>query len=157
MRHVEVVARVADLAPAEAYAIISDFSRYPEHSNAVRSVTYKRKDGGQSVSAWEVNFREGILRWTEEDVFDVGEHTIRFRQIEGDVEYFVGTWSVRRAPQGCLVCFECDFDMGIPGLNDVLEPIAERALRENARSILGGLIPAAEFVGGGDDGNGGGP
>jgi ribosome-associated toxin RatA of RatAB toxin-antitoxin module len=157
MRHVEVFARVEGLAPAEVFAIISDFARYPEHSKAVRSVTCKQKDGGQSVSAWEVNFREGVLRWTEVDVFNVEERTIHFRQIEGDVDYFAGVWSVRQASRGCLVCFECDFDMGIPGLNDILEPIAEQALRENARSILGGLIPSIEFVDSADDGKGGRP
>jgi Polyketide cyclase / dehydrase and lipid transport len=109
------------------------------------------------VSAWEVNFREGVLRWTEVDVFNVEERTIRFRQIEGDVDYFAGVWSVRQASRGRLVCVECDFDMGIPGLNDILEPIAEQALRENARSILGGLIPSIEFVDSADDGKGGRP
>lgn len=154
MRHVEVLARVGGLASAEVYAIISDFSGYPEHSEAVRSVAYKEADAGRSVSAWEVNFREGILRWTEEDIFDVEAHTIRFCQIEGDVDYFAGRWSVRPTPQGCLVCFECDFDMGIPGMNDILEPIAEQALRENAKSILEGLIPSIEFVAGDEDGKG---
>lgn len=147
MRHVEVLARVSELQPAEVYGIISDFARYPEHSHAVRSVVAMAEEDGRATSAWEVNFREGILRWTEEDVFNADERTIVFRQIEGDVEHFAGTWSVRQDPEGSLICFECEFDMGVPGLNDILEPIAEQALRDNARSILKGLIPSIEFVG----------
>jgi hypothetical protein len=35
--------------------------------------------------------------------------------------------------------------MGIPGLADILEPIAEQALRDNARSIIAGLLPAVQL------------
>ena len=73
-------------------------------------------------------------------------------QIEGDVDYFAGQWSISETSQGCLIRFACDFDLGIPGLDDILEPIAEQALRDNTRSILKGLIHAAEFpVGGAPD------
>jgi ribosome-associated toxin RatA of RatAB toxin-antitoxin module len=155
LRHVEVLARIGSLNSLQTYAVISDFARYPDYSEAVRSVNIANTADGRSISDWEVNFREGILRWKEEDVFHPDECIVRFRQIEGDVEYFVGEWSIWDDRRGCLVRFACDFDMGIPGLSDMLEPIAEQALRDNIRSILAGLIPSAEFLPNGADGHGG--
>jgi ribosome-associated toxin RatA of RatAB toxin-antitoxin module len=146
VRHVEVLARVEGLGASEIYALVSDFARYPEYSLTVRSVKLTKTPDGRFISDWEVNFREGILRWKEEDTFLDDELIIRFRQIEGDVDYFVGEWSVIEDQGGCIVRFASDFDMGIPGLNEMLEPIAEQALRDNIRSIVAGLIPSAAFV-----------
>ena len=92
------------------------------------------------MSQWEVNFRQGILRWTEEDFFDPLTYSIQFRQIEGDAEHFSGSWLLSDTDEGCLICFAADFDMGIPSLSDIIEPIAEQALQENIRSILQGLL-----------------
>lgn len=148
MRHVEVVATVHGLTRAQAFTTMCDFAQYPKHSPAVRSVRVAKVDDRRAVSDWEVSFREGVLRWKEEDVFSPDDFTIRFRQIEGDVDYFAGQWSISETSQGCLIRFACDFDLGIPGLDDILEPIAEQALRDNTRSILKGLIHSVEFPAG---------
>jgi ribosome-associated toxin RatA of RatAB toxin-antitoxin module len=157
MRHVEIVARARGLSASEIYALLADFPRYPEFCRAVRSVKVMTAEDGRAISAWEVSFRSGVLRWTEENEFSADQHTVRFRQIEGDVEYFAGEWSVSQHSQECVVRFVCDFDMGIPGLNDILEPIAELALRDHARSILTGLIPSIEVVSTSDGSKVGGP
>jgi ribosome-associated toxin RatA of RatAB toxin-antitoxin module len=145
VRTVEVIGNIPSLTCAQVYARLSDFAAYPEFSPAVRSVQTREQDG-RSFSEWEVNFRDGILCWTEEDVFDHANHTLRFVQTAGDIDQFSGEWSVRDDPAGPLVRFHCQFDMGIPGLADILEPIAEQALRDNARSIIAGLLPAVQFI-----------
>jgi ribosome-associated toxin RatA of RatAB toxin-antitoxin module len=147
MRTVEIQFKVADMAPAAAYALLADFSSFPRYSNAVRSLNVTCAEPGRSISDWEVNFREGILRWKEEDVFDPQEHTVRFRQLEGDAEHFAGEWSVGASEAGCLISFLSSFDMGFPELNDIVEPIAEQALIENVRSIVTGLIPTCLELG----------
>ncbi|MDB5502870.1 MAG: cyclase [Tardiphaga sp.] len=147
MRQVDVLGKVAGLTCAEIYARLADFAIYPKYSPAVRSVVVSAGDDGRFYSEWEVSFREGILRWKEEDIFMPAAYRLRFSQIEGDIESFDGEWSVvADGPGGCLVRFSCAFDMGIPGLNDILEPIAEQALRDNARSIIKGLVPPVEFI-----------
>jgi ribosome-associated toxin RatA of RatAB toxin-antitoxin module len=146
VRRVEVIGKVRGLTCGEVYARLSDFANYPKFSPAVRSVIITRADDGRFYSDWEVNFREGILRWKEEDVFRPEERIFSFSQIQGDIDYFVGEWSVTENADGCLIRFVCDFDMGMPGLNDILEPIAEQALRDNAKSIVKGLVPPVEFI-----------
>ncbi|MEZ4737569.1 MAG: SRPBCC family protein [Caldilineaceae bacterium] len=149
MKHVEILAQVNGYNVTDAYERISDFPRYPEFSEAVRAVTLLEARPGYTLSSWEANFRQGILQWVEEDSFDQTNHTIHFNQTEGDVDYFAGDWRVisQEAEDRCQIHFAAAIDLGIPTMADILEPIAERALRENIRSIIAGLFPnAVQFL-----------
>ncbi|HEV8638517.1 MAG TPA: SRPBCC family protein [Chloroflexota bacterium] len=142
MRHVEIELAAPGRGAAGVYRILCDFERYPEHTDAVRSVRIAHGGDGRLLSSWEVFFRGGILRWTEEDSFDPAGRAIRFRQTEGDLDHFVGAWEVAEGPDGCVIRFVADFDLGIPALSALLEPIAERALREAIGAIVAGLLAA---------------
>jgi ribosome-associated toxin RatA of RatAB toxin-antitoxin module len=144
MRHIDVQIHAAGLNAADVYARLCDFERYTEFACAVKSVRVTAAGNGTTTSRWEVLFRTGILRWTEEDRFDADARTIHFRQTEGDIDYFSGTWVVREDTNGnSVVQFSADFDLGIPTLASILEPIAERALRDNIQQIGAGLLRAA--------------
>jgi ribosome-associated toxin RatA of RatAB toxin-antitoxin module len=129
-----------------AYATLADFERYPELCDAVRNVAVTDVSDNLTVSQWEVSFRAGLLRWTEEDTFDPGALSITFRQLEGDIALFDGSWECLDAAQGCEIVFSARLDMGIPSLADALEPIAVRALIDNVVSIVRGLFGSAELV-----------
>ena len=147
MRSVSIVANVAGAAPGAVFEVLSDFERYPAATNAVREVVISRTSATTVASSWEVNFRSGILRWKEEDVFDREARTISFTQTEGDLEHFSGVWHVDDHHDGCVVRFVAEFDMGIPTLAPMLDPIAENALRENITNIITCLIDEpVEFV-----------
>ena len=141
MRHLDVQLAAAGWRAEDVYAILCDFERYPDHAVAVRTVRVKPAANGDVLSSWEVMFRTGVLRWTEEDHFDPVRHRIEFRQTEGDIEHFAGEWTVDDDGSGnSLIRFSADFDLGIPTLAGILEPIAERALRDNIRAIVCGLL-----------------
>ncbi len=140
MRHMEVAALVTDRSAAEIYETLCDFERYPQLSPEVRSVNIHSSGDGQMLSTWETNFRRGILRWVERDYFDPAARTIDFEQVEGDIEHFSGRWSVETQPEGSLVRFRANFDMGIPDLSSIIDPIAEQALQENIVAIIKGLF-----------------
>ena len=142
MRHVEVHMTAVGRSAAEVYTLLSEFERYPEHTATVRAVRVVPIGDRCVLSSWEVTFREGILQWTEQDDFDPVGRTIRFRQTEGDTDYFAGEWVVEDIHKGCVIRFSADFDLGIPDLGATLEPIAERALRDNIQSIVAGLLRA---------------
>jgi ribosome-associated toxin RatA of RatAB toxin-antitoxin module len=126
-------------AADDVFERICNFERYPELTDAVRSVVVTPRADGSLASAWEVNFRNGILRWSETDRVDREQRTIEFEQLDGDFEAFTGRWSVEPANGGCVVGFEAAFDLGMPTLAPMLDPIAEGALRENVARILDGL------------------
>jgi ribosome-associated toxin RatA of RatAB toxin-antitoxin module len=139
MAHVELQSKVQGRSAQDVYALMSNLESYPACGAAVRSLTVAREDG-RVVSTWEVSFHGGIMRWKEEDVFVPEEHALKFRQIDGDMDSFTGEWRVTDTNEGCVVDFRADFDLGLPGLSAILEPIATQALRDNTRGILTALV-----------------
>jgi len=146
MRTVRLRLHVPHKSAGDVYATLADFERYPELSDAVRSVTVTQVSENRTVSAWEVTFRAGLLRWTEEDTFDPAALTITFRQLEGDIALFDGSWECADAAQGSEIVFSARLDMGIPSLADALEPIAVRTMTDNIVSIVRGLVGSADLV-----------
>jgi ribosome-associated toxin RatA of RatAB toxin-antitoxin module len=146
MRTVHLRLHVPNRTAPDVYRTLADFERYPHLSDAVQSVAVSEVSDTVTISRWEVTFRSGLLRWTEEDHFDRDALSITFRQIEGDVALFDGTWQCLDATSGCYIAFTARLDMGIPSLADALEPIAVRTLIDNTVSIVTGLVGHAEVV-----------
>ena len=146
MRTVFLRLHVPDQPASEVYQTLADFERYPELSDAVRSVAVTEVSENRTVSHWEVTFRAGLLRWTEEDTFDPGALSITFRQLEGDATVFDGSWRCLDAAPGSEILFSARLDMGIPSLADALEPIAVRTLSDNIVVIVRGLTGTSELV-----------
>ncbi len=140
MRSVSVTATAPDLQPDEVFDRVADFERYPEVCDTVLSVVQERLDSERLRSTWEVEFRDGVMEWTEEDRLDRQARTIEFTQTVGDFEHFAGRWAIRPAGAGSAIEFEADFDLGVPSLGNLLEPIAERSLGENVAAILRSLL-----------------
>ena len=146
MRAVRLRLHVPHKSASEVFAALADFERYPILCDAVQDVAVTEVSENLTVSRWEVTFRAGLLRWTEEDTFDPGALSITFRQLEGDVAVFDGSWKCVDAASGSEIVFSARLDMGIPSLADALEPIAVRTLTGNIVSIVRGLTGSAELV-----------
>ena len=146
MRTVRLRLHVPHKPASDVYATLADFERYPELCAAVQSVAVIADSENRTTSRWEVTFRAGLLRWTEEDVFDPGALSITFQQLEGDIAIFDGSWKCIDTAQGSEILFSARLDMGIPSLADALEPIAVRTLIDNIASIVRGLVGSAELV-----------
>ncbi|WP_067542469.1 type II toxin-antitoxin system RatA family toxin [Nocardia crassostreae] len=125
---------------ADSFDRISDFARYPEVTDAVVSVDYAESGDRGLISAWVVKFRRGLLCWTERDVFDRAAGTIEFEQLTGDFTSFHGRWRITGTERGAEIGFTAEFDLGMPTLADILDPVAESALRDNITRILGGPL-----------------
>jgi ribosome-associated toxin RatA of RatAB toxin-antitoxin module len=136
---------IAGVPAEQSFALIRDFARYPELTDAVEKVVVNRPDpDGSVVSEWLVHFRKGLLNWTERDFIDPSRREIHFAQITGDFDIFEGDWYIDDRDTGTLVRFEARFDLGIPTLAELLDPVAEAALRSNILRILTGLVGAPE-------------
>ncbi|AZC26524.1 SRPBCC family protein [Pseudomonas sessilinigenes] len=140
MRKVLIHTHLPDCEADAVFTALHDFSAYPEYCQSVRAVQVQPLDDHQALSAWEVNFQNGILKWQERDRFDPEQRRIQFEQFEGDIEHFSGCWQVCPKNHGSLLIFEAQFDLGIPMLADMLDPIAQQAIEENIRSIIHGLF-----------------
>jgi ribosome-associated toxin RatA of RatAB toxin-antitoxin module len=140
MPQVKVQALVPDTDADTVFARISDFESYSHHTDAVREITLRPLGNGVVESEWSVNFRNGILCWSERDHIDPAQRVITFEQLDGDFDELSGQWTVTPAGQDVRVAFAAEFDLGMPSLADMINPIAERTLRENIEAILRGLL-----------------
>ncbi len=133
----------AEVDPDEAYRRLVDFEQYPRLTSSVRGVDVDRSDGPDTLtSSWAVDFRGGILQWTERDTLDRPRRVLTFEQVVGDLDHFAGSWRITAADGGCAVRFDAELDMGIPSLAAIIDPIADAALRDNVLQILSGLLGA---------------
>ena len=140
MRHVEIHAFLRGIDADTAFDTLADFRHYADLVDVVRSVEMDRPANGPTYSTWEVEFRNGLLRWTEEDWFRRDQLRLDFMQIEGDFEEFYGGWVLEPRPDGVRAALIADFDFGVPSLASIVEPVAERVLTDVTQLILLGLF-----------------
>ncbi|MCX4782642.1 type II toxin-antitoxin system RatA family toxin [Streptomyces sp. NBC_01264] len=148
MRHVELEACVRSEKARHVYDNVLRWERYPELAPHVQSTTvHATHPDPEAGSSWELHFRSGLLRWTERDRFLPDQLEIQFEQTEGDFDVFSGTWRLEQRGDDVAVRFSADFDFGIPSLEGILDPIAERVIRETVAWAVTGLFPRTDLVG----------
>lgn len=147
MRSIEVRTVSTTVTPEAAFDLISNFERYSELVDEVNSVRVHPHEAGHLLSDWEVQFRNGPLRWSEVDYIQPELRRIVFEQTTGDFHTFRGVWNVKPVETGCEVTFEATFDFGIPSLEGILEPIATKVLKEGIAIIVHRLLGDATVVG----------
>lgn len=125
----------------QVFKKISDFKSFEQYTSAVRQVDIEQKTETSSICNWSVNFRDGVLCWREQDDFYEDKNLIEFVQLDGDMKSFSGSWVVKECEAGAILTFNAEFDLGIPSLAELLDPIAESALKESIDEIIDGVFP----------------
>jgi ribosome-associated toxin RatA of RatAB toxin-antitoxin module len=147
MRHVELRAWVRSEKARHVFENVLRWERYPRLAPHVRSAevhtSYPEPEGS---SSWELHFRSGLLRWTERDRFLPDRLEIRFEQTDGDFDTFSGSWRIEQRDDDVSVRFAADFDFGIPSLEGILDPIAERVIKETVAWAVTGLFERTDLV-----------
>jgi ribosome-associated toxin RatA of RatAB toxin-antitoxin module len=76
------------------------------------------------------------LEWVEEDSIDRERRRIDFRHTEGPLSRCTGHWQIGADGPLTTVELHIDFEIGIPLMDAMLGPIAERTLRGFTDSAL---------------------
>ncbi|GAA0665363.1 aromatase/cyclase [Kitasatospora atroaurantiaca] len=148
MRHVELDAVVRNERAEDVFDNVLKWERYPELAPHVRATTvHSTLPEPVGSSSWELHFRSGLLRWTEDDHFLRNDLEVRFEQTDGDFDSFEGKWVFRQDGDDVAVHFEADFDFGIPSLEGILDPIAERVIKETVAWAVTGLFASVSITG----------
>ncbi|ARZ72340.1 SRPBCC family protein [Streptomyces sp. HU2014] len=140
MPHVEV--KLPIKAPAaDAWKAVTRLEDYAAYMENVESVTVLGETAaGTRTSEWSVLLKGSVLEWVEEDELDEDKRVMTFTQVSGDLDEFKGYWQVEDRGDGtAVVVFSVDFEIGIPLLADMLNPVATRALRENSEHMLSAI------------------
>lgn len=148
MRHVTLEARIPGERAETVFDTVLDFERYPALTPHVRAVqVHAGPPEPRGSSSWELYFRSGLLRWTETETFDREGLRIDFRQTDGDFDELTGTWLLERDGADCHLRFDADFGFGIPSMDGILDPIAERVIRETIAWAVTGMFTGVELGG----------
>jgi ribosome-associated toxin RatA of RatAB toxin-antitoxin module len=120
---------------------VLDVERYPESMASVRwvRITAVESERERQIS-WSVSLKGSILEWEEVERIDHQAMTVKFRQVSGDMERLEGEWSL--SPRGedlTLVSLQVSFEIGIPMLAEMLNPVAELSFHENCDEMLRGV------------------
>lgn len=133
-------------APIErVWDTVLDVERYEDSMETVRWVRIvERVSERHRRVAWSVLLKGSILEWEEEERLDPAAYTVTFKQLRGDLEHFDGHWTLEKVgPEHTKVVFKVVFEIGIPMLADMLNPVAQRSLQENCTEMLRGIERAA--------------
>jgi ribosome-associated toxin RatA of RatAB toxin-antitoxin module len=121
----------------EVWGIVNDIESYSRFMDDVQSIEIVRQDGNERISTWSVLLKGSILEWTEIAHVDDAAQRISFRQLEGDLDHFTGFYQVDHVDDDTSeTILEVEFEIGIPLLADMLNPVVCRALEENSRRML---------------------
>jgi len=140
MRRVTLHAVIGATSPEYVFHSIAQFERYPQYAPHLQSATVHETLPGPGRSSWELHFRSGLLRWTEQEDFDRTGLEITFAQLDGDFDEFAGWWRLEPDGADTRLHFEVDFDFGIPSLAGILDPIAERVIKETVAWVVVGMF-----------------
>lgn len=126
-------------APAHAvWAQVKDVEAYPQFMENVRSVAIiDHADGATRTTRWSTLLKGSVLEWTEVEVIDDASLRIEFQQLDGDLDLFEGHWQLTASSATkTRVELAVAFEIGIPLLADMLNPVAARALKGNSEAML---------------------
>jgi ribosome-associated toxin RatA of RatAB toxin-antitoxin module len=134
---------VDEIMPAsvdKVWEVVNDVEAYPRLMEHVRSLEVRERGPNYRHTAWEVDLKGCVMNWVEREDIDAERYHIDYHQIEGDLEQFEGYWQLEPlTPDTCRAVLTVQFNIGIPMLDEMLNPIAERAIRESSLKMLRSL------------------
>jgi ribosome-associated toxin RatA of RatAB toxin-antitoxin module len=129
-------------APVDrVWRAVTDIERYPATMANVRAVKILEVISPQRRRcSWSVTLKGSILQWEEVEELDDEEYIVGFQQISGDMAVFEGSWRLEEIERNTtIVRFTVAFEIGIPLLAEMLNPVAQRSLRDNCLEMLRGV------------------
>ena len=125
----------------DVWSTILDILAYPTFMENVEATAILDDDGVHRTSSWSVLLKGSVLEWTEAEVIDPGNGRITFNQVDGDLDVFDGHWQVDRVGDETHVSMIVEFEIGIPLMADMLNPVAARALpRQLGADVAGDRV-----------------
>jgi coenzyme Q-binding protein COQ10 len=125
-------------APVQrVWDVVNDVLSYPRLMDHVKSVEVREQGSNYRLTVWVVDLKGCRMRWVEREEVNHERHRIEYRQLEGDMATFEGFWQLEAlTADSTRVILSVQFDIGIPMLSEMLNPVAERAIRDNSRRML---------------------
>ncbi|MDP3745626.1 MAG: SRPBCC family protein [Phenylobacterium sp.] len=118
------------------WSIARKLTDYPKFMDQVLRVEACEFEGADSATSWVVLLNGNELRWIEADEYDENARRMTFRQLDGDLAEWNGSFQAISDPHGVIAKYDVNFDLGIPALANILHPLGEAAIRANCTQML---------------------
>lgn len=135
---VETSLTISDIKLEKLWENICCFDKYPKSMENVIDVQYL--DENENLTSWKVLLNGSELTWVEKDIF-LPYEKIKFEQVEGDLEVYKGEWRIKynELKSEATVILIIEFDLGIPSLEEILNPIGIEAIKTNSYHMLNAI------------------
>jgi len=131
---------VAEVIPApvqRVWDVVNDVESYPRLMEHVQTLQVLERGPAYRLTEWVCDLKGCVMRWVEREEFDRDHYRVEYHQLEGDLAAFEGFWQLEPlSDSSTRVTLSVLFDIGIPMLSEMLNPVAERAVRDNSRNML---------------------
>lgn len=119
-----------------AYEIATNMEDYPKFMENLDKVTVVERGDGYTITDWVAKVDGKDFKWQEKDIFDPENMKITYKLTAGDLQKFEGEWRFEPVEEGVKITLTVDFEMGIPMLAGLLNPIAKKKLKSNSEAML---------------------
>ncbi|MEM5770982.1 MAG: SRPBCC family protein [Bacillota bacterium] len=138
MPYVEV-SKVVNVPKSEVYEILKEMEKYPQFMKDLKSVKVLERHANTTLTQWETKIMGNTIKWVEKDIFDDENHHISYHQRSGDLHKFEGEWILKEEAGGTRVTLTVDFEIGVPMLAGLLNPVAKLMIKDNCENMLNAL------------------
>lgn len=131
--------RVSRLIPSQKWKVIRLVTKvweFPSYIPCVKEVSVIQRNRRKMQTKWKVQVDNIPISWIEEDTLALGQDTIYFKAIEGDLAEFRGEWIFRSHPAGTEVQVVVYLKVGIPAIKDFADLYIKKLLTRNFEAIL---------------------
>jgi len=84
------------------------------------------------------------IEWTEEDIWNLEDHTCRFWQIKGDFDEYRGEYSFREENGGTTAHVVVQYRFDVPLIGALMAKVVQKLMQENSDTYLRSLRDEAE-------------
>lgn len=138
MPYVEVSKKI-NASKGQLYEILKDMEKYPQFMKDLKSVKVLERHANTTLTEWETSIMGNKIKWVEKDIFDDENKHISYHQHSGDLHKFEGEWILNEDAGGTRVTLTVDFEIGIPMVSGLLNPVAKLMIKENCENMLNAL------------------
>jgi len=128
------------------YEIAKDSRSFPEYMKDVKSVTPVEEQGSRFVADWVGLVPQFMLKvkWRQEDIWDDSAHRCDFRQLSGDYDKLIGTWTFREEGKGTQFDQHVDYEYNVPTLGPLVKKVIHSIVVKNLDGISQAIKKRAE-------------
>ena len=113
------------------WQLVVNVASYPDFMDHVVAVNIEDGDSSNRICLWKVLFNGNELEWREENRVDHSQYVMSYHLIEGDLSELRGRTTLEAEGNKALLHYDVYFDLGIPSLADLLNPLGEKEIRKN--------------------------